>query len=144
MRVVGIDLGTRRVGVAVSDPDGRVAVPHGVILRSGDADADRARVAEAVEECGADLVVVGLPVSLDGTAGPAARAARAEAEALAEAVAVPVELHDERLTTVIATRRLAAVGHRSRDRRGRVDAEAAAVLLQSWLDSPARRDGTGR
>ena len=138
MRALGIDLGTRRIGLAVSDPAARVAVPHGVVVRSGDPEADRARVAEVVTESGAEVVVVGLPVSLDGTDGPAAQAARAEAEALAAAVGVPVELHDERLTTVIASRALAAVGHRSRARRQRVDAEAAAVLLQSWLDSRSR------
>ena len=143
MKVMGIDLGTRRVGLAVSDPDARIAVPHGTIVRSGDREADRARIAELVVEEGADLVVVGLPLSLDGTAGPAAAAARAEAEALASALPVPVELHDERLTTVIASRALTAAGHRSRAQRALVDAEAAAVLLQSWLDAAGRRRVAG-
>jgi putative Holliday junction resolvase len=143
MRALGIDLGTRRIGLAVSDPAARVAVPHGVLVRSADPEADRARIADVVVESGAEVVVVGLPVSLDGTHGPAAQAARTEAEALAVVLGVPVELHDERLTTVIASRAMAAAGHRSRARRERVDAEAAAVLLQSWLDSRIRQRMAG-
>ena len=134
VRVVGIDLGQRRIGVAVSDGAGRVAVPHGTVERSGDRDRDRAVLAALVEELGGEAVVVGLPLSLDGGAGPAARAAEAEVAALAEVLGVPVELVDERLTTVSAHRSLANAGVRSRSRRRFVDQVAAAVLLQSWLD----------
>ena len=133
MRVVGIDLGTHRVGVAVSDDRGMVATPHTVLQRTGDADADRAALTALVRELGAARVVVGLPLSLDGTVGPAARWAGEEADALAALLQVPLELHDERLSTVTALRR--PPGDRRAGRRRRpVDDEAAAVMLQSWLD----------
>jgi putative Holliday junction resolvase len=83
----------------------------------------------------AERVVVGLPISLSGADGPAARAARKEAAALATVVGVPVETHDERLTTVTAERRLAERGVRGKRRRAVVDKAAAAVILQSWLDA---------
>ena len=117
-----------------------MATPYSVIERAGDVDADRARVAEIVEEVGAGLVVVGLPLSMDGRTGPAARAALAEADALRQVLQVPVELHDERLTSVTANRTLTEVGVTGRRRKrarqaGAVDQTAAAVLLQSWLDT---------
>ncbi len=117
-----------------------MATPYTVIERSGDIAADRARVAEIVAEVGAGLVVVGLPLSLDGRKGPAARAALEEAAALREVVDVPVECHDERLTSVSANRSLTEAGVTGRTRRrarqaGAVDQAAATVLLQSWLDS---------
>ena len=88
-----------------------------------------------VDELGAERVVVGLPLSLDGSDGPAARAARAEAEVLAEVLPVPVELWDERLTTVSADRDLMALRMKADARRRVVDKVAAAVMLQSWLDA---------
>jgi putative Holliday junction resolvase len=139
VRVVGVDLGTRRIGVAVSDSGGRVATAHTVLERTGDVAADQAALAAVVAELAAEAVVVGLPLSLDGTAGPATRWAKAEARALAAAVAVPLHLHDERLTTVTASRRPSTGGRRPRRKRP-VDDTAAAVLLQSWLD--AHREGT--
>jgi putative Holliday junction resolvase len=138
-RIVGLDLGQARIGVAVSGPGG-VAVPHSAVTRSGDADADRAALAGLVLELGAARVVVGLPLSLDGTEGPAARAARAEAETLAALLEVPVDLVDERFTTVAAGRSLRAAGVSGRNRRQVVDQVAAAVLLQSWLDRHALRE----
>jgi putative holliday junction resolvase len=81
-----------------------------------------------------DVVVVGLPIALDGSIGPAARAALEEVERLATVVGVPVETYDERMTTVTAERRMAEAGLRSHQRRGKVDAAAAAVMLQGWLD----------
>jgi putative holliday junction resolvase len=139
MRVVGLDLGERRIGVAVSDRDGMLAVPHGTILRSGDADRDRAGIARVVQELEAEAVVVGLPLSLDGRAGPAAKAVQAEAAALAEMLGVAVKTVDERLTTVSANRSLATAGVKGRSRRRVVDQVAAAVLLQSWLDGQRDR-----
>jgi putative Holliday junction resolvase len=138
-RILGVDLGTRRVGLAVSDPTGTLAGPHRVLERSGDPAADRRAIVAAAREVGAERIVVGLPRSLSGRDGPAARAARAEVEALrAEAGAdLPVELHDERFSTVSASRALAA-GPGGRTRRGRrtsVDAAAAAIILQSYLES---------
>ncbi len=134
-RVVGVDLGSRRIGVAVSDRAGLVAVPHGTIERSGDPARDRAAIGAVVEELGGERVLVGLPLSLDGSRGPAADRASDEAVALGGVLSVPVELADERLTTVIANRSLASAGVGSRGRRRRVDEVAATVLLQAWLDA---------
>ena len=134
MRVVGLDLGERRIGVAVSDGAGALAVPHTVVERSADASADRAALARIVEELDGRLVVVGLPLSLDGRDGPAAERIRGEAAALADVLTVPVELVDERFTTVSANRALADAGVRGRARRRVVDQVAAAILLQTWLD----------
>ena len=138
MRVVGLDLGARRIGVAVSDPSGVVASPYEVIKRSGDPAVDHATIARLVEEVGADRVVVGLPLSLSGDSGPAAQAASAEAEALGKVVGVPVETSDERLTTVTAQRSMIEGNVRRSKRRESIDKVAAAVMLQSWLDRTAR------
>ena len=134
MRVVGIDLGSRRIGIAVSDATGTLATPHLVLERSGDAAADHRRLAEIAREVGAERVVVGLPLSMRGDAGTAAQAAAAEAEAMAAVMGVPVETFDERLTTVSADRALREAGGKGRGRRAVIDKAAAAVLLQAWLD----------
>ena len=131
-RVLGLDLGTRRIGVAVSA--GTVATPHSVLERAADHAADHAAVAALVDELGAERVVVGLPLSLDGKMGPAARAAAEEADALGDVLAVPVETYDERLTTVTADRSLSSLGLKGQARRRVVDKVAAAVMLQAWLD----------
>ena len=103
--VVGIDLGERRIGVSISDSKRVLATPHSLITRAGDAEADRRAIAAVVSEVGAGLVVIGLPLTLAGEEGPAAAAAAAEASTLARELAIPVVLHDERLTTVEASRR---------------------------------------
>jgi putative holliday junction resolvase len=139
---VGVDLGERRIGVAVSDGTGTLAWPRCTIERSGDDDADRGALIAVVEEVGARHVVVGLPVSLDGRPRAAARRAQAEADALAQALAprgISVETFDERFTTVSAARSLAEAGRPSRRQRAVIDQAAATVLLQAWLD--ARRAG---
>ncbi|MDQ1373417.1 MAG: putative pre6S rRNA nuclease [Actinomycetota bacterium] len=133
-RVIGIDLGERRIGVAVSDGTGTLASPHGVIERSRDRAADHGAIAALVAELDAERVVVGLPLSLSGAAGPAARAALAEAAALASVLAVPVETFDERLTTVAAAQSLRAGGVKARKQRKRIDEMAASVMLQNWLE----------
>ena len=135
MRALGVDLGTRRVGLALSDSDGRVATPLEVLERSGSEAQDHAAIAEVATEHGVDVVVVGLPISLDGSMGPAARAARAEVGRLAAAVGVPVQTCDERLSTAEAQRHLEMAEVRGSRRRQVVDMVAAAVLLQSWLDA---------
>ena len=132
--MLGLDLGARRIGVALSDPTGLVASPYDVIERSGDQAADHAAIARIVAETGAERVVVGLPLSLSGASGLAAEAASAEAEALGKVVAVPVETSDERLTTVTAERSMIEGNVRRRDRKRAIDKVAAAVMLQSWLD----------
>ena len=139
---MGVDLGSRRIGVAVTDAAGTMALPRSVLRRSGDADRDRQALVDLALEVGADVVVVGHPLSLDGTRGPAARAVEVEAEALRVALdahGVRLELFDERLTTVTADRELAAAGVPSRRRRAVVDRSAAAVLLAAWLEQVAPR-----
>jgi putative Holliday junction resolvase len=130
---VGIDLGSVRIGVARSDPDGLLASPLETVRRGTGDLAELARIAadsEAVE------VVVGLAVGLRGSEGKAARDSRAFASALAERLApLPVRLVDERFTTVLAHAALRDGGLDSRARRTSVDKAAAAVVLQSALDS---------
>jgi putative Holliday junction resolvase len=144
VRAAAIDLGTRRIGIAVSDRSGLLASPRCTVERSGDPVADRASVVAVLVEAEASHVVVGLPLSLDGRRRAAAQAAQAEGEALAallEPLGVGVEMFDERLTTVSAERALAAAGHGGRARRKVVDQAAAAVLLQAWLDGRPRDVG---
>lgn len=144
MRVLALDLGSRRIGVAVSDASQTIASPYRVLERRRSHRADHRAVAEVVAEVGAELVVVGLPLSLDGGVGPAARLVSAEVDELGDSLTVPVEVYDERFTTVSAHQVLAANGTGSRRRRGVVDQVAAAVLLQSWLDQPGEtRSGMG-
>lgn len=133
-RVLGIDLGSRRIGIAISDPAQRLASPDRVIQRSGDDERDRRAIAAVASEWEATLLVVGLPLSLDGSDGPAATAARAEAERLGDVTGLPVETYDERFTTVSAERSLAEANVRGPDRRKVIDMVAASVLLQAWLD----------
>ena len=135
MRALGLDLGSRRIGVSVSDSAGTVATPVETLERSGWPDDDHRGIAGLVAEWEAEIVVVGLPLSLDGTTGPAARAVLDEAARLAETVAVPVVTHDERLSTVSAERSLVAQRMAGPARRRVVDQLAAAVILQAWLDA---------
>ena len=134
MRALGLDLGTRRIGVAVSDSAGRVATPITTVERAADRGADHQAIARLVAEWEADVVAVGVPVSLDGTMGPAARRALREVAELAQVLDVPVETVDERFTTVTAERQLRDAGVRGRKRKRVIDQGAAAVLLQAWLD----------
>jgi putative Holliday junction resolvase len=136
-RVVALDLGSRRIGVAYSDSRRTLASPWGTIERSGDDARDRAAIVDAVRDVEATTVVVGLPLSLSGSTGPAARAALAETEALRaafEPLGVAVETADERFTTVEAQRSLSAAGRKGKAARRVVDSAAAMVLLQAWLD----------
>jgi putative Holliday junction resolvase len=135
LRVLAIDYGERRLGLAVSDETGGFAFPAGTLERRGRA-RDLAALRALAAERGVERVVVGLPLHLDGRAGPEARAAEAFAAAVAEATGLPVETFDERLTTREAERSLreqGLVGRRGRRRREAVDAVAATLLLRSWL-----------
>lgn len=135
MRVLALDLGARRIGVAVSDSDGRVATPVQVVERHGDRPRLHRELAELVVEWEAELVLIGLPIDLAGDLGPAAQGVLAERDELAAVLGVPVEVHDERLTTRIADRALRERGDLDgRARRKVVDMMAAAVILQDWLD----------
>ncbi len=132
--VLGLDLGDARIGVALSDPGRRLAVPIGTV-HVGQPPGELKAVAALVTEHRAVLVVLGHPRSMSGGAGPRARHAEAFADALRAILPVPVELQDERLSTVEAERTLAAAGTRGRAARARVDAVAASVILQAWLDA---------
>jgi putative Holliday junction resolvase len=134
-RALGLDLGERRIGVALCDSGGVLATPYEVVMRSGDRARDHARIAALVEEAGAEVVVVGLPLSLDGSKGPAALGVEAEVAELRDHLGVRVELWDERLSTVEATRRLRSAGVSGRRRRHVIDQVAATVILQAWLDA---------
>ena len=130
-RAVGIDLGSVRVGVAVSDPGGVLASPYEVVPRD---ERTHDRLVAIVDEVEAEVVVVGLPLSLDGSRGPAARTVEEEVDVLRERLPVPIELYDERFTTVSAEASMKQRGMKAPARRKVVDQVAAAVLLQSWLD----------
>jgi putative Holliday junction resolvase len=135
--VAAIDLGERRIGVAYSDSGRTLASPWGTVQRSGDPARDRQAIVDAVREVEARTLVVGLPLSLSGERGPAARTALDEAAALRvllEPLGVDVVTADERLTTVEAERSLRQAGKRGKAARQVVDSAAAMVLLQSWLD----------
>ena len=140
MRVIGIDLGSKRIGVAVSDSGGVLASPYEVVVRSGDEQRDHRRLLEIAEEVEAERIVVGLPLSLDGSMGPTAVAYAAEAERLGATTALPVETYDERLTTVTADRSLMERNMKADARRRIIDKVAAAVMLQAWLDGRPRPD----
>ena len=138
MRVLALDIGEKRIGVAVSDPSGTVASPL-VVLDAAKVLTDGSDLTRLVEEYGAELVVVGLPLSLDGSEGPQALDVRRAAARLAGFLRVPVEFADERLSSTQASRAMGDVGASQRQQRGSIDMVAAAIFLQSYLD--ARRDG---
>jgi len=129
---IGIDIGTVRVGVARSDPDGMLAVPVETVARDA---SPVARIAELVAEHAALEVVVGHPLNMSGERGPAARAAEAFAAELADRLpGTPVRLVDERLTTVSAQRNLHASGRTHRQSRAVVDQAAAVIVVQNAID----------
>lgn len=132
--VLGLDLGDARIGVAISDPEARTAVPLGTI-HVGQPPGELKAVAALVAEHEVRRIVIGYPLSMSGRSGERAHHATAFAEALRAVVDVPVELHDERLSTAEAERRLAAAGVTGPGRRRVVDQTAAAVILGSWLDA---------
>ncbi|HEY6006045.1 MAG TPA: Holliday junction resolvase RuvX [Anaeromyxobacter sp.] len=133
MRYLGVDLGRARIGLALADDVLRQARPFRVVQRR-DESKDLAAIAEVAREYEVGRAVVGLPLNMDGSEGPAARLSRQFAPKLAAALGVPVELFDERLSTFEAETRLRDRGISAKDARARVDAEAAAVILQGWLD----------
>ena len=131
-RVLALDFGTRRVGVAVSDPLGISAQPHSVL--DGTDPGLMGIIGRLAGDLGVERIVVGLPLSLDGSEGPAAAAARRFAAEVAASTGLPVNLLDERFTTVSAERVLVQAGLTGRRRRVVRDRVAATVLLQSYLD----------
>jgi len=147
VRILGLDVGERRIGVAAADSETRLALPVGIVERAEPA-ADAATIARLVEEQKAEALVLGLPISLNGSLGRQAQSVRAFGDELAARLGLPVEYCDERLSTVEAQRRLrppASRGRRNKSRStkggrtplGRLDAVAAAIILQSYLDRRA-------
>jgi len=136
MRVLAIDYGSTRIGLALSDPTGTLARPLPFVPAKGDAKLARELAALAQKEQ-AEKILLGLPRNMDGSLGEAAAKVQAFATALSAATKIPIQLVDERLTTVQASRQLHEAGRDTRAQRGRIDSEAAAVLLQGWLDARA-------
>lgn len=140
-RVVGVDLGRHRVGLAVTDTRQTVAVPLAMLVQTGDPRRDREALVSRIREEEPVAVVVGLPLSMDGSHGQAARWATTEAVAIADTLegdGIPVMLVDERLTTVTAHSALRRGGVSGRRGRSVVDQTAAAVLLQAFVDGGSR------
>ncbi len=134
MRYLGLDLGRATIGLALADDVLRTARPLRTVRRSGER-ADLEALREAVEAYEVTRAVVGLPLNMDGSEGPSARLARSWAGRLGASLGIPVELFDERLSTFEAQGRLRERGVSARDQRAVIDAEAAAVILQGWLDA---------
>jgi putative Holliday junction resolvase len=133
MRYLGLDVGRARIGLALADDVLRTARAHATVARRGDT-ADLDAIAEVASAFEVTRAVVGLPLNMDGTEGGSARLARAFAGKLGLRLGLPVEFHDERLSTFEASTRLREQGLSARDQKGLIDAEAAAVILQGWLD----------
>lgn len=138
VRILCLDVGDRRIGVAMSDPTGFLASSHTVIERQ-DLTTDLRRILATMAEFEVEQVVVGLPRSLNGNIGPQAQKVQDFIEALRRRSPVPVEPQDEWLSTVAANRSMAAAGVRGKQRRQRIDAEAAAYILQGYLDRARSR-----
>jgi putative Holliday junction resolvase len=137
-RTLGLDVGDKRIGVAISDPLGWTAQPLTVIHRVGIV-KDVAALREATKGIEVERVVAGLPLELNGNEGTQAARVRRFCQALAEATGVEVVYQDERLTTVQSRRLLESAGVRREQRKGVLDKMAAALILQSWLDGQAHR-----
>ena len=138
-RVLGLDFGTRRIGLAVSDPEGCFAFPAGYLISKG-RKKDLQKLCILVEERDIRRIVVGLPLHMNGHVGPEAEAARSFADGIARTTGLPVEMLDERWTTVEAERALRdSKGRRTRAaRRGELDSAAATILLRTYLERRAR------
>ena len=135
MRALGVDFGEKRIGIAVSDSNGKVATPLQVIIRSKSIKQDHKKICDLVDEWEADIVVVGMPYSLNGSKGLAAKTVEKEVKELSSALEVPVATQDERLTTAMAAKELAIQGLDSKKQSKVIDQVAASVILQSWLDN---------
>ena len=135
MRVLALDIGERRVGVAMSDPAATVASP--LVVLDADHVATTDAVPALVEEHEVGLVVVGLPLTMRGEEGPQAVRVREIAEGLGSRLAVPLVFYDERLSSAEARRAMRSTGMTSKRARGSIDKIAAAIFLQSYLDSGA-------
>jgi len=129
-RALGVDLGERRIGLALSDPSGALASPVEILERGAEPNADLDAIVTRARAAGASVIVVGVPRSLSGDLGPAARGALEQIEQLRARTDIAIVEQDERLSTVEATRKRREAGVTG----GPVDDAAAAVILQAWLD----------
>jgi putative Holliday junction resolvase len=136
MRVLGIDHGTKRIGIALSDPSGTIALPLEYILAEPFANF-LSRLKELIREKQVEMILVGMPRNMDGSYGPAAAKVQEFVAVLKETIAIPIKTWDERLTSAQANRFLLQADVRRKDRKEKVDKAAAAILLQSFLDSRA-------
>ena len=134
MRILAIDYGSTRIGLALSDPTGTLARPLPFVPAKGDAKLAR-EIAERAKKEEAHLILLGLPRNMDGSSGEAAAKVQAFAALLGQATPIAIKLIDERLSTVQASRQLQEAGRNARQQRGKIDSEAACVLLQGYLDS---------
>jgi len=137
-RVLAVDWGSKRFGLALSDPTRLIAQPLVTLTRRANHRAPVADIVELIARHRVTLVVVGLPLDPDGAEGDAAREARELGEAVRRRSAVPVTYWDERLSTAAALRSARTAGVRDRDSRGRIDQMAAVAILQHWLDAQPR------
>lgn len=152
-RILGVDLGERRIGIALAERDGLAARPHSTLRRAPDPERDAAAIAELVAANDVDELVVGLPLEASGVEGTQAERTRAWVDAVAPLVRLPVTFHDERLTSHVAETRLGPMkrgrsgGPPSRTQRdahrARIDREAAAIILQDELDARRERAQPG-
>jgi putative Holliday junction resolvase len=133
MRVISLDVGDRRIGVAVSDRTGLIARPLTILSRKGQ-EADIAAIKRLITEQEAAKIIVGLPLSLDGRVGPQAEKVKQFSEALGISLFIPLELYDERFSTATVKEQREESGTKRRKKRAPDDAEAAAIILRSYLD----------
>jgi putative holliday junction resolvase len=145
MRILGIDFGERRIGLALSDPTGTLASPLPTLKRRAGKRPPLAALAELVAERGVETVVMGLPLTLAGDDSDWTRTVREVGESLSARAGVPVHFVDERFTSVAAERRVRTSGlpRRKRESKDRIDAEAAVLILQTWLDGRHRHEPPG-
>ncbi len=134
VKYLALDVGDRRVGAAIGNSELRVATPIQVVERKS-LEQDAHAFSDIVSKYGVDQLIVGLPRNMDETVGPQAATVRAYAEKIAQALNLPLTLWDERLTTIDATARLASTGAHGKKSRRTLDAIAASVILQDYLDS---------
>ena len=139
MRIMALDIGEKRIGVAVSDPGERVASPIAV-LPANEVAQKAPSFRRLLEDWEPELLLCGLPRTLSGEEGPQAKRVRAVAEQISRATGLPLEFSDERLSSREAKRSLREKGMSEREMRGKIDMIAASVFLQAWLDARVRSD----
>jgi putative Holliday junction resolvase len=135
LRALGVDLGTKRIGIALSNSERSIATPYSVITRSGDPLRDYAQILEIANEWQVNTLVFGLPISLDGSLGPAAKKTKSEIKEVQKLTDLNVQTFDERFTTVTAEQIIRDQNISKEKGRGLVDQIAASIILQAWIDT---------